>query len=145
MTADIVLTIAAPPSANRLYRMVRGHMAKSSEYRRWKEQQAEAIAHQLHGASLPGHFAVAMLLPKSRMDLDNRCKPLLDAMQAAGVYRDDKLCLSLSMRVDHQRAPGTVLVQLWAEEAPPRLKPSRKARKRLTLAAPVRPLAEIGA
>ena len=137
MTADIVLTIAAPPSANRLYRMFRGRMAKSSEYRAWKDQQAAAIAHQLGGASLPGHFAVAMLLPKSRMDLDNRCKPILDAMQAGGVYRDDKLCMSLKMTVDHAREPGTVLVHLWAAEAPP--KPTRA--KRLKIAAPVAPMA----
>lgn len=126
MSADIVLTIAAPPSANRLYRNFGGRMVKSTEYRAWKDQQAEDIAHQLGGASLPDYFAVAMLLPASRMDLDNRCKPLLDAMQAAGVYRDDKLCMSLKMTVDHAREPGSVLVHLWAAEAPPKKTRARK-------------------
>lgn len=129
MTADIVLTIAAPPSANRLYRMVRGHMAKSTDYRAWKDAQAFAIQCQLGGTTLPGHFSCAIVLPPSRMDLDNRAKPLLDAMQAGGAYRDDKLCKRLTLDVDYQREPGTVLVQLWAEEAPP--KKGRKPVKRL--------------
>lgn len=120
MTADIVLTIAAPPSANRLYRMVRGHMAKSSEYRAWKDAQAEAIAHQLGGATLPAYFSCAITLPRSRMDLDNRAKPLLDAMQAGGAYRNDKLCRRLLLDVDYHREPGSVLALLWAEEAPPK-------------------------
>ncbi len=137
MSADIVLTIAIPPSANRLYRMMRGRMAKSTVYREWKDKQAEAIAHQLHGARIDGHFRCSITLPRSRMDLDNRAKPLLDAMQAGGAYRDDKLCLALHMAVDHAREPGTVLVHLWAEAAPPK---PRKVSKRLKLAAPVQPL-----
>ena len=137
MTADITLTIAAPPSANRLYRMMRGHMAKSPVYRAWKDEQANAIAHQLGGAGLDGYFRCSIVLPRSRQDLDNRAKPLLDAMQAGGAYRDDKLCMALNMVVDHQREPGTVLVHLWAEDAPP--KPARKS-KRLTMQAPVQPL-----
>jgi Holliday junction resolvase RusA-like endonuclease len=135
MTADIVLTIAAPPSANRLYRMVRGHIAKSSEYREWKDAQALAIAHQLGGAGINGHFRCSIVLPQSRMDLDNRAKPLLDAMQAGGAYANDKLCLALNMVVDHGREPGSVLVHLWAEDAPPKRRP-----KRLRMAAPVKPL-----
>lgn len=131
MTADIVLTIAAPPSANRLYRMVRGHMAKSSEYRAWKDAQAGAIAQQLGGATLPGHFSCAIVLPRSRMDLDNRAKPLLDAMQAGGAYRDDKLCKRLTLDVDYDRAPGSVLVKLWAEDAPPKHKPAKRLRAAL--------------
>lgn len=134
--ADIVLTIAAPPSANRLWRNFRGRMVKSDEYRAWKDEQAAAIAHQLGGARIEGYFAIAMLMPQSRMDLDNRVKPLLDAMQAGGAVVNDKRCMSLSAKVDHLREPGSVLAHLWAVDPPP-----PKGRKpKLRLAAPVESL-----
>jgi Holliday junction resolvase RusA-like endonuclease len=139
MTADIVLTIQAPPSANRLYRNFGGRMVKSPVYRAWKDAQADAIAHQLGGARIDGHFRCSIVLPKSRMDLDNRAKPLLDAMQQGGAYRDDKLCMALNMAVDHAREPGTVLVHLWSEAAPPKPRPKPKA-SRLKMAVPVQPL-----
>lgn len=128
MSADIVLTIAAPPSANRLYRMVRGHMAKSTFYREWKDAQALAIANQLGGAGIVGHFHCGITVPTLRIDLDNAAKPLLDAMQAGGAFTNDRLCVSLNMVVDFRREQGSVLVNLWAAEGPPK---KTRARKRV--------------
>jgi Holliday junction resolvase RusA-like endonuclease len=126
--ADIQLVLAEPPSANRIWRMWRGRMRKSDEYRAWKDAQAASIAHQLGGDCALEWFGVAITIPPSRRDPDNGLKPILDALQAGGAVRNDRLLRHLSLKVDEDREPGTVAVAVWTA-APPKAKPkTRKAR-----------------
>jgi Holliday junction resolvase RusA-like endonuclease len=119
MTADISLTLPLPPSANRIWRMWRGRMRKSDEYRAWKDAAAESVALQLAGDGPLRHFTVAIMLPPTRIDPDNRVKPYLDALQAGGAIEDDKRLRCLVLTVDDTRDPTTALIQLRHAEAPP--------------------------
>lgn len=127
MTADITLTIAEPPSANRIWVMHRGRMRKSPAYREWTETQARAVEQQLGGDCCLEWYSMAITLPPSRRDPDNSIKPIGDLMQAAGAVRNDRLLRSLTLTVDDDREPGTVLVRLYAVEGP---KPKARTRKR---------------
>lgn len=127
MTADIVLTLAEPPSSNRLWRQMRGRMVKSPAYREWKDAEAARVAHQVGGDCCLEWFSAAIVLPPSRRDPDNSIKPLLDAIQAGGAVRNDRLLRHLSLTVDDDREPGTVLVRLNAASAPKAKRKTRKA------------------
>jgi len=124
--ADIQLIVAEPPSANRIWRMFRGRMSKSSEYRAWKDEAALSIGQQLGGDCALEWFSVSIILPTSRRDPDNSIKPILDALQAGGAVRNDRLLRRLSLSVDEDRAPGTVAIAVWATEGP---KPKPKMRR----------------
>lgn len=124
MSGPIAITLPLPPSANRMWRVMRGHAVKSSEYRAWKDAAATAIAHQLAGDGPMLHFTAAIILPRTRRDPDNFIKPLLDAMQAGGAIADDKHLQCLVLTVDHDRSLDSALVQLRHAAAPP--KPKRK-------------------
>lgn len=124
----LCITLPLPPSANRIWRKMRGHVVKSDEYRAWKDAAARDVAHQLGGDGPLLHFAALIILPRCRIDPDNRIKPLLDAMQAGGAIEDDKHLRRLVLTVDDARAPDTALIQLSRAEAPPP-KPKAKRRK----------------
>jgi Holliday junction resolvase RusA-like endonuclease len=128
-TPPLSIVLPLPPSANRIWRKMRGHMVKSSEYRAWKDAAAQSIAHQLDGDGPMLHFAAFIILPRCRIDPDNRIKPILDACQAGGAIEDDKHLRRLVLTVDDARDPDTALIQLSRAEAPapkPKAKRTRK-------------------
>ncbi len=125
----ICITLPLPPSANRIWRKMRGRMVKSDEYREWKDTAAASVAHQLAGDGPLLHFAALIILPRCRIDPDNRIKPLLDAMQAGGAIEDDRHLRRLVLTVDDARDPETALVQLSAAEAPPPKAKAKRAKK----------------
>jgi Holliday junction resolvase RusA-like endonuclease len=127
--ADIQLVLSEPPSANRIWRQFRGRMTKSPEYREWKDAQATSIAHQLGGDCALEWFGVAITLPTSRRDPDNSIKPIMDALQAGGAVRNDRMLRHLSLKVDEDREPGTVAIAVWAATAPKPKPKKRRARK----------------
>jgi crossover junction endodeoxyribonuclease RusA len=123
------ITLPLPPSANRIWRNMRGTMVKSAEYRAWKDAAALAVAHQVGGATPLRHFSVLITLPETRRDPDNSVKPILDALQAGGVIADDKLLRSLTLTVDSHRQLPSALIHLDAADAPPSKPKARRARK----------------
>jgi len=91
--ALIVRQITYPPSANRLWRAVRGRQIKSAEYRQWLEANAAHALAWPRVVALDGHYAlhvVATAPDKRRRDLDNLLKPIGDLIQHLGLVTDDK-------------------------------------------------------
>lgn len=86
----VVLPI--PPSANHLRIPSRGRLITAPEYRTWQE-----AAHLLVRAGMrpveryPVAVIVTLRTPDKRRDLDNVCKPCIDALVAGGVLVDDNV------------------------------------------------------
>lgn len=87
------VTLPYPPSINHYWRHFRGRVVTSQEGRAYREDVCALLAGG--GVRKPpsgGRIALCMdAFPpdRRRRDLDNIQKPLLDAMQHAGVYEDD--------------------------------------------------------
>lgn len=88
----------APPSANACWRTYRGHMVCSKEYTRFKELVKEHVG-GLHIPESWKYCDVFMTVRprRRRCDVDNRVKPLFDALTHAGVWSDDELVASFSI------------------------------------------------
>ena len=107
--------------------MFRGRMTKSTEYRAWKDASAESIAHQIGGMEPIKWFSLAIVLPPSRIDPDNRVKALNDALQAGGAILDDRYLRCLILTVDDDRADrATALLQLRTADEPVKVKKGKR-------------------
>lgn len=88
-----------------------GRFRVNEEYRAFKESVALAI--RGHGeASFEGSVSVRLLVELNpRMDAQNIIKPVLDALQLAGVLKDDRQVRQLSLyREDRQSKQDTILI-----------------------------------
>lgn len=128
-TADIVLRLPEPPSANRLWRIFRNRAVRSSDYRNWIVAAQDQCAYQSAAEKIKGWWRVRITLPPSRRDGDNSIKPVLDLLQRAGVVENDRDCQRGSWQIDRARETGSILVELWAMETPP--VPAKKRRLQL--------------
>jgi len=106
MTAPIVVNLPYPPSANRLWRFVKGLNSplKSREYRDWCVAADKAIPIEARGMVRGRHRVdISVDRPDRRArDLDNITKPTLDALKDGktlkGVIRDDSDTQSITIR-----------------------------------------------
>lgn len=122
-----MIVLPLPPSANRLWRWTPRGIVKSPEYRAWLNDAAWRVAQQWQQPPLEW-FAAYLYVPASRIDLDNRAKPVLDALQAGGAVLDDKRLQWLSLRVNYERKEDEgILIVLEACPAPPAKPKRRKA------------------
>lgn len=92
----MILSLPYPPSINHYWRHNRGRTHISAEGKFYRERiLARLLADPqapLHGR-LEGRLAVTILVSppdNRRRDLDNVQKALFDALQHAGLYRDDE-------------------------------------------------------
>jgi crossover junction endodeoxyribonuclease RusA len=104
-----------PPSLNNAYENFRarnkktGRMVtrrrKSDEYALWQTNAKALIAHLVKPERrIAGPVCVAIALPeKMRGDVDNRIKPILDALVASGRIDDDRNVIEVSAG---KRLPG---------------------------------------
>ena len=90
------LCLPYPPSANRTWRMVNGRMLLSRQGRAYRKSVCALLAtRDGNGPRKPpsgGRIALCMdAFPpdRRRRDLDNIQKPVLDALEQAGAYKDD--------------------------------------------------------
>ena len=98
------IKVPYPPSANRIWRYYRGRPTKSKDYRLWLDHSALLIqaTWQHKTITAPVHIGFAVGVPdKRKRDLDNRLKPCLDLLEAAGVLENDHLVHSLAAAWDH--------------------------------------------
>lgn len=88
----ILITVPAPPSANRIWRTVPGmkHPVLDRRYAEWLNTAGWQARMQATGAArIEGRFDVRIEVPISRRDTDNWSKPLLDLMEHVGVVSND--------------------------------------------------------
>lgn len=85
-------TIDPPPSANKLWKIRNGRIVKTEEYRRWRGAAAWQVKLNHAGEPLDGPASVTMSMrrPRKNADIDNRIKPVLDALEAGGAIVNDK-------------------------------------------------------
>ncbi|MCC7408101.1 MAG: RusA family crossover junction endodeoxyribonuclease [Phycisphaeraceae bacterium] len=94
----MILTLPYPPSINHYWRYFRGRTVISQEGRAFRRDVCALLAPAPGNGGGPrkppsgGRIALAMdAFPpdRRRRDLDNLQKPVLDALEYAGVYEDD--------------------------------------------------------
>lgn len=83
-----------PPSANSMYRAVRGSVIKSKAYRAWFD--AVRFEHKPPmDKALSGRYQIHLIATppdRRRRDLDNLIKPVLDALTELRLTPDDQHC-----------------------------------------------------
>lgn len=98
MSTALIFTLDMPPSTNALWRNVDGRTIKSRAYRTWLDTAAYTVSVQRKGVRVEGAFSVEIRIARPdrrKRDLDNRIKPLLDALVKGGAIVDDSLCQRL--------------------------------------------------
>ncbi len=123
----IELTLPYPPSANRYYRYVNGRVLISKEGRAYRDKVSLHVIQQLPEEMLfqhPPAFKAKLWVEidahppdRRRRDIDNLHKPLLDAMENAGVYRDDSQIKRLRTDMCERVKGGKVVVRIKEMEA----------------------------
>lgn len=101
MTDMLVFSIKMPPTANKIWRVRKGSVPyKSEEYRAWRTEAAWDIAAQRGGNSIEGPCKVEISArrPRANADLDNRIKPILDALQDGGAFANDNAVHEISAK-----------------------------------------------
>ena len=108
-----------PPSANRLWRSVRGRVIMDAAYKKWKRDACQCVCSLQKFVSQPvlGAYELnAQLSTKfHRGDADNRLKAIHDIAKELRIIVDDKFCRKTSIEwatIDHD-----CLVKLTGEIA----------------------------
>jgi crossover junction endodeoxyribonuclease RusA len=96
----ISLDLPYPPSANRLVRASRARVYKSKDARDFATAVAIVASNQMRlqgQRPMPGNLKVEITLhrPRKSGDVDNRIKPILDALNGVA-YVDDSQIVSVS-------------------------------------------------
>ena len=88
----IVLSLPFPPSMNTYWRTFRGMTVLSKQGREFKAAVADYVVEYKVPKLGDSKLRVSMVLfprDKRKIDIDNRIKAVLDALQDAGVFNDD--------------------------------------------------------
>lgn len=101
-----------PLSVNRLYV---GRRYKSDEYQEYEEEVSYLLPRSakkhLEG---PLRLEVTFYVSNMNSDLDNMLKALLDVLQGAGVYENDRQIVLISAKKEKARRPK-IDVKLYAQ------------------------------
>ena len=85
--------ISVPPSLNNAYRNIPGKgRVKSADYASWMRDAVQILTLLVPDRNrVPGPVSVSIVLPeKMPGDIDNRVKPILDALVKSGRIDDDR-------------------------------------------------------
>lgn len=113
----VELTLPMPPTVNNYYGIVPGTQ------KRYLTKKAKAFRHDVAiivaQEGLRGHFGKAKLAMRVDLnfaaagDCDNRNKPLLDALEEAFLYENDRQIKDLRIVIGHQVKGGRCKVTIW--------------------------------
>lgn len=120
MTArSITLELHWPPSVNQSYmgdRQGRGRLVKKPEARQWMKDAVLLLLYQKPVAwkALQGPLraVVEFCPPNNRSDLDNRFKPVFDAIEQAGIIENDRQIKRIEADMLDGKKPGFVRLSL---------------------------------
>jgi Holliday junction resolvase RusA-like endonuclease len=97
----VVIYFPRPVSANKMFmrQMTRkGHRDLTPEYKEWRDRAGWEVKMQLVGFEpITCLFNVTIEVPRSRMDLDNHLKPILDLCQMVGVISNDRNAVGINI------------------------------------------------
>lgn len=119
----IRLTLPYPPSANRYWRQVNGHLTISKVAKVYKQTIADlCTASNIQPAEGTIRIDIDLYRPQKTGDLDNFLKVLIDSL-AGFCYHNDKQIISLhANRYEDPRNPrAEVLIRVLTEPAPRRV------------------------
>jgi Holliday junction resolvase RusA-like endonuclease len=79
-----------PPSLNEAFANFGNRRIKTDKYRAWRKEATQLLklVHKANPAPVPCRITIA-LNPRLRYDLDNRIKPVLDALVSCRILVDD--------------------------------------------------------
>ncbi|BBP45878.1 hypothetical protein THMIRHAS_12510 [Thiosulfatimonas sediminis] len=121
MSREYRLTIGWPPTANTYYRRAGTVIYLSAKGRLFKKQVAQQLkALNLHGEGLKCRLSVTIgLYPPNRraFDIDNRVKPVLDALQDGGLIVDDGQIDRLTVERFEKDPNKAGYCHVWLREA----------------------------
>jgi Holliday junction resolvase RusA-like endonuclease len=106
-----------PMSVNNLFFNVPGKgRVKTMAYENWQQVAIKEIWAQVRAdRRIGGKVAITILLPrKCRLDIDNACKPLLDALVHSKRIDDDRHVERLTVMRGHPGETVNVTVQAFA-------------------------------
>jgi Holliday junction resolvase RusA-like endonuclease len=121
-TGVIHLTLALPPSTNKIWRpgtattkdgKSYAALFKRKPYKEWRAIAEAAVGRQRGGQHIERHFGMRITLGKTRTDPDACIKPVLDACQHGGAIGNDKYLRLFQLDVQDGHPSDTVAVSLW--------------------------------
>lgn len=120
----IELLLPLSPSVNSYYRsVVFGRSVRvllSKEGRTYQVAAAEAIVSQRQGEAIttPIRVELDIYMARRGSDADNRAKACLDALQHAGVIKNDRQICDLHLRRYYDRKNPRIVVRIHEEAKP---------------------------
>jgi len=134
----IELTLPWPPTINHAKHFWRGRVVTSKAARDYRTEVKVAVMEKAPGIDLGEarlEVHIQAFPPDNRKrDLDNIQKVLIDALQAAGLFKDDSqidyLGVTRAVKVDG----GMVTVQISEKRCPDKLEPAAKPEEKLNAA-----------
>jgi len=117
----VIFDLPLPPSMNTYWRNFRGRTILSKAGRQFKSDVSECVIDQKVPKLGISRLKVLIYLhPKDRrkIDLDNRLKACLDAMQDAGVFDDDEQIDHLTIQRATIKSGGGVTVAIQVIDTP---------------------------
>ena len=103
MTPPFTLKLPLPPSANTLFRNVRGvGRVKTKVYHEWLKAAEADLWRQKPKGGYPAHardFEIIVCIPaNTRGDCDNRAKAAIDALVKWSLIADDRYAVATTVR-----------------------------------------------